>query len=98
MFSDSQLAVKQVNDEVRVLDDRLTHYKVLLVTLTMSFEKVQIRHIPRSRNTQADTLLKLVALGNLDERRLIIVMEIPHPSVDHPQALLTITDDLVEEE
>jgi ribonuclease HI len=98
MFSDSQLAVKQVNDEVRVLDDRLTHYKVLLVTLAMSFEKVQIRHIPRSRNTQADTLLKLAALGNLDERRLIIVMEIPHPSIDLPQALLTITDDLVEEE
>jgi ribonuclease HI len=98
MFSDSQIAVKQVNDEARVLDDRLACYKKYLTTLTMDFEKVQIWYVPRSRNTQADALSKLTASGNLDERRPIIVMEIPHPSVDLPRALFVITNSLVEEE
>jgi ribonuclease HI len=40
IFSDSQLAVRQVNDEVRVLDDRLARYKEHLVGLTFDFKKV----------------------------------------------------------
>jgi hypothetical protein len=42
MFSDSQLVVRQVIDEVRVIDDRQARYKEHLVTLTLDFEKVHI--------------------------------------------------------
>jgi ribonuclease HI len=42
LFSDSQLADRQVNDETRILDDILTRYKYHLTTLTMEFENVQI--------------------------------------------------------
>jgi ribonuclease HI len=42
LFNDSQLAVRQINDEARVLDNRLTRYKGHLTTLTTYFEKVKI--------------------------------------------------------
>jgi hypothetical protein len=74
-----------------VLDNRLAHYKDHLTTLTMKFEKVQIYHVPHSKNTQADALSKLIASGNLDERRPIIMMKVPHPSMDLPQTL-NVTD------
>ena len=48
------------------------------------FEKVEIIHVPRSRNYQADALSKLGASGNLDKEKPVIVMEIPEPSIDMP--------------
>jgi Reverse transcriptase-like len=80
------LAVKQINEETHVLDSGLARYKDYLATLTTKFEKVPIQHVPRSKNTQADSLSKLAASGNLNERT-IIVMEAPHPNVDLPQIL-----------
>jgi hypothetical protein len=50
----------------------------------MEFEKVQIQHVPRNKNTQADALSKLTTSRNLDERRHIIMMEVPHPNMDLP--------------
>jgi hypothetical protein len=50
------------------------------------------------RNTQADALSKLAALGSLDEKRPIIITEVPQPSIDLPQSLFVITDGHVEEE
>jgi hypothetical protein len=50
----------------------------------MEFEKVQIQHVPHNKNTQVDALSMLAASENLNERRPIIVMEVPHLSVDLP--------------
>jgi ribonuclease HI len=46
MFSDSQLAIMQVNDKTRVLDGMLARYKENLVALTLDFKKVQIQYVP----------------------------------------------------
>jgi ribonuclease HI len=97
LFSNSQLADKQVNNETRILDDILARYKYHLTTLTMKFENVQIQHVPRNKNTQADTLSKLTASEKLNEKRSIIVMEVSHPSVDLPQ-ILNITNRPIKEE
>jgi hypothetical protein len=67
------------------------------MTLTLDFDKVKIQYGPRSRNTQADALSKLTALGSLNEKRPIIIMEIPHLSIDLPQSPFAITDGPVEE-
>jgi hypothetical protein len=48
-------------------------------------------------NTQADALLKLTALGNLDEKSYIIVMEVTHPSINLPQSLFVIFNGPMEE-
>jgi Reverse transcriptase-like len=82
LYSDSQ--VRQINEEIRVLDDNLLKYKDQLSRLKEHFDKVDILHIPRGRNSQAYALSKLVVSGNLDKDRPIIVMEIPKPSIDVP--------------
>jgi ribonuclease HI len=56
LFSDSQLVVRQINDEACILDSRLARYKDHLTTLTMDFENVKIQHVPHSKNIQANAL------------------------------------------
>jgi Reverse transcriptase-like len=82
LYSDSQLVVRQINEEIRVLDESLLKYKDQLSRLKEQFNNVNISHIPRGRNNQADALSKLVASRNLDNEHLIIVMEIPKPSIE----------------
>lgn len=79
--SDSQLAVRQVNNDIRVIDGKLAHYCQLLQEMKQPFDKVDITHITRNHNCQADALSKLGAAGNLDKDKLVIVLEIPEPSV-----------------
>jgi ribonuclease HI len=82
LYSDSQLAVRQINEEIRVIDDNLLKYKDQLSRIKEYFDKVDILHIPRGLNSQADALSKLAASGNLDKDWLIIIMEIPKLSID----------------
>jgi hypothetical protein len=42
-------------------------------------------------------LSKLTASESLDEKRFIIVMEVPHPRIELPQSLFAITDGPIEE-
>jgi hypothetical protein len=60
----------------------LLKYKDRLSRLKEHFSRIKILHIPRGRNSQADALSKLAALGNLDKDRPIIVMEIPRLSIE----------------
>jgi sortase (surface protein transpeptidase) len=78
------LAVRQINEEIRVLDDNLLKYKDQLSRLKEHFNKIEILNIPHGRNSQAYALSKLAASGNLDKDSLIIVMEIPRMSIDVP--------------
>jgi Reverse transcriptase-like len=78
------LTVRQINEKIRVIDDNLLKYKDHLSRIKEHFDKVDIFHIPRGRNSQADALSKLAASGNLDKDLPIIVMEVPKPSIDLP--------------
>jgi hypothetical protein len=62
----------------------LLKYKDQLSRLKEHFNKIEILHIPRGRNSQADALSKLAASENLDKDRPIIVMEIARPSIEVP--------------
>lgn len=79
--SDSELAVKQLNAECRILDEKMRKYHEQLQTLQEQFEKVEVEHVPRSKNCQADALSKLGAAGNLDQDRPVIVWDVTEPSV-----------------
>lgn len=46
------------------------------------FDEVDIQHVPRSQNNQADALSKLGAAGNLDKNKPVIVMDIPNSSIE----------------
>jgi ribonuclease HI len=82
LYSDSQLAVRQINEEIRVLDDNLLKYKDQLSRLKEHFSRIEILHISHGQNSQADALSKLAASGNLDKDCPIIVMEISRPSIE----------------
>jgi ribonuclease HI len=51
LYSDSLLAIRQINEEIRVLDDNLLKYKDQLSRLKEYFNKIEILHIPDGRNS-----------------------------------------------
>lgn len=81
LHSDSELAVRQLNEECRTIDERLRRYRDHFQALKSQFDEVEIQHVPRSQNNQADALSKLGAAGNLDKNRPVIVMDIPNSSI-----------------
>jgi ribonuclease HI len=66
VHSDSELMVRQMNGEYKVKDQEILklRHKIEALLKRCSFE-VEIRHIPRSENTEAD---KLANLG-IDSRK-----------------------------
>ena len=93
VFSDSQLAVTQINNEARVLDPKLQEYREELQKLQADFRKMTIQHIPRGQNSQADALSKLATAGTLKEDDSIKVLDIPHPSIHKSEQVLALTEE-----
>ncbi|MDP3244907.1 MAG: ribonuclease HI family protein [bacterium] len=54
---DSELVVKQMNREYRVRDADLAPLFVKVWNLSISFQKVTFRHVPREQNKQADKMV-----------------------------------------
>ena len=50
--------------------------------LLKKFVRVQVRHIPRAENSQADALAKLVTASQEDLNRLTPVEHLSEPSID----------------
>ncbi|XP_078167202.1 uncharacterized protein LOC144561968 [Carex rostrata] len=48
LHSDSELAVRQLNEECRTIDDKLRRYREHFQTLKRHFDEVQIQHVPRT--------------------------------------------------
>ena len=57
--SDSQLVVKQIEDTYKAKGEKMILYLKKARELLRTFMLVQVRHIPREENSQADTLAKL---------------------------------------
>jgi ribonuclease HI len=56
LYSDSELAVKQINGRYRVKNTALRDLYAQVVKLTASFENFSISHVRRSRSAEADSL------------------------------------------
>lgn len=54
--SDSELLVKQLNAEYKVLDEKIQPLFLEIWNLKFDFQKVKFKQIPRERNKQADYL------------------------------------------
>lgn len=54
---DSELIVKQMNREYKVRDADLAPLFVKVWNLSLSFQKITFRHVPREQNKQADKLV-----------------------------------------
>ncbi|XP_020080912.1 uncharacterized protein LOC109704570 [Ananas comosus] len=64
-FGDSQLVIRQVNGIYEVRKPELTSYHSLVLSLMEKFTFIDIQHVRRRNNTQADALGKLVAALSL---------------------------------
>lgn len=56
--TDSELLVKQIKGQYRVKSSNLIGLYNRTISLLEDFESYTIRHIPREKNTEADTLAK----------------------------------------
>ena len=54
--SDSELLVKQLNAEYKVLDEKIQPLFLEIWNLKFDFQKVKFKQIPREKNKQADYL------------------------------------------
>ena len=80
--SDSQLVVKQIEDSYKARGEKMILYLKKVRELFKKFIRVQVRHVPRAENSQADALAKLATASQEDLDRLVPVEHLPKPSVN----------------
>ena len=54
---DSELAVKQLEGEYKLMDKKIQQFFVEIWNLKIGFGKVSFKHVPREKNKQADKLV-----------------------------------------
>ena len=80
--SDSQLVVKQIEDDYEAKGEKMICYLKKVCELLKKFVRVQIRHIPRVENSRADTLAKLATAPKEDLDIWVPVEHLMEPSVN----------------
>lgn len=58
---DYQLVVRQVTAEYQVIDAKQQPYKKRALELFAKFDEIQIDHVPRRANVEANTMAQLVS-------------------------------------
>ena len=79
--SDSQLVVKQIEDSYEARGEKMILYLKKVLKLLKKFVRVQVKHVPRSENSRADTLAKLGTTSQEDLGRLTHIEHLPEPSL-----------------
>ena len=80
--SDSQLVVRKIEDIYEAKGEKMILYLKKVRELLKKFTLVQVRHIPRAKNSRADTLAKLATASQEDLSRLTPVEHLAEPSID----------------
>ena len=80
--SDSQLVVRQIEDTYEAKSGRMILYLQKVRDLLKKFVLVQVRHVPRAENSQADALAKLATALQEDLSRSTPVEYLAEPSID----------------
>ena len=79
--SDSQLVVKQTEDSYEAKGENMILYLKKVRELLKKFLRVQVKHVPRTKNSRADALAKLATASQQDLGTLIPIEHLPEPSV-----------------
>ncbi len=69
--SDSELMVKQLNGQYKILDEKIQPLFLEIWNLKFDFTKIKFRKIPRERNKEADRLVNEALDGKAKEQKLI---------------------------
>ncbi len=70
-FLDSELAVKQLNRQYKLKDEKIIPLFVKIWNLTLDFEKVSFTHIPREKNKEADALVNKILDIETKQQKLL---------------------------
>ena len=74
--------VKQIEDSYEEKGEKMILYLKKVCELLKKFVRVQVRHVPRTENSQADALAKLATTSQEDFDRLVSVEHLKEPSID----------------
>ena len=80
--SDSQLVVKQIEDTYKAKGEKMIIYLEKVWELLRKFVLVQVRHIPRAKNSRANALAKLEMASQEDLNKLTPVEHLSEPFVN----------------
>ena len=80
VFLDSRLVIGQVGGELEAQDERMQGYLTQVRFLQSKFESFSLHHIPRSGNTQANSLITLVSSLAQSLPQVIIVEDLHKPT------------------
>jgi len=69
--SDSELMIKQLNAQYKVLDEKIQPLFLQIWNLKFDFNKIKFKQIPRERNKDADRLANEAMDGKAKEQKLI---------------------------
>ena len=79
--SNSQLVVKQIEDSYEARGEKMILYLKKVGELLKKFVRVQVKHVPRSKNSRADALAKLATTSQEDLGKMTPIEHLPEPSV-----------------
>ena len=79
--SNSQLVVKQIEDSYEAKGEKMILYLKKVRELLKKFVRVQVKHVPRSKNSRADALANLATASQEDLGRLTPIEHLPEPSI-----------------
>ena len=80
--SDSQLVVRQIEDTYEAKNGRMILYLRKVRDLLKTFVLVQVKHVPKAKNSRADALAKLAAASQEDLSSSTHVKYLVEPSID----------------
>ena len=80
--SDSQLVVRQIEDTYEAKSGRMILYLQKVRDLLKKFVLVQVKHVPRAKNSRADSLAKLATTSQEDLSSSTPVEYLAEPSID----------------
>lgn len=69
--SDSELMVKQLNGQYKILDEKIQPLFLEIWNLKFDFSKIKFKKVPRERNKEADKLVNEALDGKAKEQKLI---------------------------
>ena len=82
VYNDSQLVVRQIEDIYEAKSETMILYLQKVRNILKKFVLVQVKHVPRVENSQADALAKLATALQEDLGRSMSVEYLAKPSID----------------
>ena len=83
VFSDSKLVVGHVRGDLEARDPRMQEYLCQIMSIQSKFEVFDLSHIPRGRNTHADSLATLATSLVQDFPQVVLVEDLCTPTSLH---------------